>query len=102
MRKAKLKNGIPFFGIKIEHFVTKSAFATAIASHCWCTGEEFDPKSSKKKVFEILKKNLFHQGLEGVCRDHWDGASEEFSKPFDMAYSLAIEWIEKNYPYLNK
>lgn len=100
MRRSTLNDGTPFLGIKIEHFVTKTVFAKAIASHCWTYGEDFDPKTSKTDAMNILKKNLFHQGIEGLNIDNWDGASIEFQQPFKDAYESAIEWIEKNYPYL--
>lgn len=98
---SKLTNGTPFFGIKIEHFVTKTVFAKAIASYCWLYKKEFDPNTKKRRAIEILKEQLFHQGQEGINTDHWDGASEDFIRPFNDAYENAIAWINKNYPYLN-
>lgn len=101
MRKSKLSDGTPFFGISVEHFVTKHTFARAIASYFFRKEEKFDPKTNRRAVIEIVKKNLFFQGIEGESTDHWDGASEEFVKPFNDAYEAAITWIEKNYPYLD-
>lgn len=102
MRKSKLKDGIPFFGITVEHFVTKRVFANAIASYHWTYDKEFDPKMLKKQAMAILKKNLFLQGAEGLNTDHWDVASEDFLAPFQNAYEAAAKWIDKNYPYLNQ
>lgn len=102
MRKGQLKDGTAFLGIKIEHFVTRSTFAHAIASHYWTRNEDFNSRSSKRDVMKILETQLFHQGNEGLQRDHWDGASEEFVKPYQNTYEAACEWIDKNYPYLNQ
>lgn len=100
MIKSKLKDGTPFFGIKIELFVTKTVFANAIASYCWANREDFDTEMTKTTAMKILKDNLFQQGVGGLNRDQWDGASQEFVAPFEDNYKAAIEWIDKNYPYL--
>ena len=100
MRKLKLKSGETAFGIKIEHFVTRSVFAKAIASYYWPSKQIFDPSLSKKEVIKILEHQLFFQGIEGLYTGHWDAASEEFQEPFIKAYDAALEWIDKNYPYL--
>lgn len=90
----------PFIGIKIEHFVTRSVFAKALADHHWRKSEDFPSSMTKKEAMRILKSQLFHLGGEGEYQGHWDGASEEFVRPFTEAYDAALEWINKNYPYL--
>lgn len=101
MRKSRLSNGIPFYGIKIEHFVSKDVFARAIGGHCYEENTSFDPNTPKKEAIRILKVQLFRHGIEGLYTEHWDGASEEFWAPFNNGYQVALVWIDKNFPYLS-
>lgn len=101
MRKSTNHGGEPIFVFKIEMPISKQIFAKAIAGHCH-EGGEFNPKWSKKEVLSILKERLTYNGVQGIYTDHWDGASEEFLSDYQNGYNAAIEWIEKNYPYLSK
>lgn len=100
MKKSKLVDGTPFYGIRVEHFVTKHVFARAMASYCWTYNKEFDINISKRQAMKLLKKQLFQQGIQGLYTDNWDGASEEYVSPFNDAYDKATAWVDNNYPYL--
>lgn len=101
MRIAQLKDGNKFLGIRVEHYVTKTVFANALADHCWTYNEEFNTRISKAAAMNILKSALRNKGDEGIEKHAWEGASQEFVQPHTDAYEAACEWIDKNYPYLN-
>lgn len=102
MRRGQLNDGTTFLGIKVEHFVSKEVFANALADNCWTYNQEFNSHLSKTEAMKILKRQLFHKGLEGIEKHSWEGASEEFAQPHVDAYEKSCEWIDKNYPYLNQ
>lgn len=100
MRKGVLEDGTPFFGVQIECFVSKTVFAKALTNHFWRRSQTIDSTLKKRDAFDILKVELFFNGIDGIDTSHWDGASEEFMRPFNDTYDAAIVWIEKHYPYL--
>lgn len=100
MRKSKLTDGTPFLGINVEHFVTKLVFVRALADDYWERSEEFDLKMKKTTGYEILKRRLFFKGNKGVETSGWDGAAEEFMKPYREAFEASTKRVEKNYSYL--
>lgn len=102
MRKSTNMGGQPIFLFTIEMPVSKFIFAKAIAGYYHESGGKLNPSSTKTDVLNILKKGLMLNGVEGINTEHWDGASMEFVADFQNAYDAAIEWIERNYPYLSK
>lgn len=102
MRKSKLKDGTPFFGIKVECFVTRTRFAKILADYLWTHSKVFDPKIQRKEVMQILQQSLRATGTNGLDTTIWEGASEVFIEPFNNAYEAALQWIDKHYPYLTK
>lgn len=102
MRKTHNKGGDPCLSIKTDHCVSAKHFAYALAHHCWIEGLSFDPKLSKKEAMGILKDMLYHHGINGETDfTMYEGASAEAVAGFEDNYPLAMEWVQKNYPYLN-
>jgi hypothetical protein len=100
MRKSYLKDGRPFFGIKVEHFVKKTDFAKHLAEYYYLENIQFDEKITRQAAFEILKTGLFHSGLNGLIDEYEYEGSNDALDSYYIAFKEAIKWIEKNYPYL--
>lgn len=102
MRKSKLKSGEPFYGIKIDMFVTANCFAHALADYCWTKSIDFDTNMKKSEAITILKNGLFYNGISGEFDGSlFEGASQEAFDAWDIPFKAAHNWVIKNYPYLN-
>lgn len=99
-RKLILENGTHSWGLNVEHLVTKGTFAKALADHHWEERSEFDPNMTKAAGMRLLRHRLEWAGRQGIDTTLWEGASQDFGQPHNDAYAAALEWIEKNYPYL--
>jgi hypothetical protein len=103
MRKSHNFGGDPVIVIKTEHCVALNHFAYALAHYCWNENIEFDPKMTKVKAVSILKDMLYQHGLNGETDfTMYESADNEVVAGFSNAYPLAMKWVIKNYPYLNK
>lgn len=98
MRNGHLENGRTMVVVKVEHFVKLEDFATALTDHFYKKSLPF-PNTLKRTVAkEILKRQLFFNGLSGEYsglddlgdnQDEWNAIHEE-----------ATKWVEINYPHL--
>lgn len=100
MRKSKLTDGTPFFGIKVEHFVKKEDFVKHLAEYHYLYGSEFDQKMKRMDAMRILKNGLFFNGIEGEIDETLYEGSFDVLDDYYRAYTEAMIWVERNYPYL--
>lgn len=98
MRKSFNVGNDPILVFKIEVPVTLLTFAHRLAYAA------FEGKiinwNNKRHVIELLKGELVRYGRDSNELDRWDGASEEFWKPYQDTHDKAMTWIPKNYPHL--
>lgn len=101
MRKSRLTDGTPFFGITIEHFVKKSDFVKHLAEYCHLHNTDFDVRIKRTEAMRILKNGLFFSGINGEIDTLLYEGSYHGLDDYEAAYEKAKEWVEKNYPYLS-
>lgn len=102
MKKGRLLSGAPFMVVRVEHLVTETSFATALADFYWCKSEPFDTLLSKSDARDILYRGLFHNGRKGVLSDGQLESAEDIGTEYNNAYKAAIDWVRKNYPFLQE
>lgn len=101
MVKGQLKSGDKMFVVRVEHFVTKTVFATALTDNYYSKGEDFETGLTKKKAEEILRRALFFNGIYGQYEAGYFEATDEEGERYNEIYEAANEWVIDNHPYLN-
>lgn len=100
MRKGILTNGKRFYGIKIEHFVTKTAFSTALANYFFRHRLPFNESLTKIEAKKLLRTELFHYGIRGENETTMFESAIDIMDELNDLLTKADKWIDNNYPYL--
>lgn len=100
MKKSKNQYDDPIYTVKINSCVSSSTFAKSLANHIYGSNLDFPNDLTKTVVKEILIDQLFYYGINGQYESGFFESSYENGERYNAIYSEALNWVEKNYPYL--
>jgi hypothetical protein len=99
MTKSYNGHGDPIFIVRIRSYVSKEIFAKALGEQAYMRDNIEFSTLTRTQAREILDNHLFHHGLGGAYEglDDLGDHTDEYNSEIDVA----MEWVVKNYPYLN-
>lgn len=87
---AKANNMSTYIRVEVEHLITASIFAKALADHFWSINEEFDDDFTGEMAERILRQRLEHRGAVGCV------GVEDYDS-YKAVNAAALAWIKVNY-----